>query len=100
MRTLFVSACILAALGGCDRRDDPDVPPESKEVINPPGDAVGSTDGTMAPQHPPESTLEPTTPAEVPAHCDGLTGGQLAQCVREGAGEEVESTPTPKPSDG
>ena len=94
MRALFVSACLLAALTACDRREDPDVPLESKEVINPPGDTVGSTDGTIAPQHPPESTLEPTMPDQVPAQCGGLTGGELAQCVRENAGEQVEP-PTP-----
>lgn len=83
MRAIFAAACLLVLLSACDRRDDPDVPSESQGVANPPGDAVGSTDGTMAPHHPPESTLEPTMPDEVPAQCSGLTGGELAQCVKE-----------------
>ncbi|UOV05401.1 hypothetical protein MUU77_09155 [Pseudoxanthomonas sp. F37] len=90
---------LLGLLAGCDRRDDPEVSRESQEVIHPPGDAVGNASGTLSPQHPPESTLEPTTPAVVPPRCEGLTGGQLARCIQEDAGEAPEPA-SPEPQDG
>ncbi len=83
---LFVSLLLFAA--ACDRRDDPDVPPESQGVNNPPGETVGSAEGSMEAHHPPESALDATTPADLPASCEGLTGGQLAKCIREDAGED------------
>ena len=95
MKALLPILALLVLVAGCDRRNDPDVPPESQGVSNPPGETVGSTEGTMEAHHPPESTLEPTTPAVVPAQCEGLTGGQLARCVNEDASETAEAEKEP-----
>ncbi len=95
MKSLLPIVALLVLVAGCDRRNDPDVPKESQGVSNPPGESVGSTEGTLEAHHPPESALEPTTPAVVPAQCEGLTGGQLAKCVNEDAGEKPETTQEP-----
>lgn len=95
MKPLFSTIVLLVILSGCDRRDDPDVSADSQGVSNPPGETVGSTEGTLEAHHPPESALESTMPAVVPARCKALTGGQLARCVKEEGAED----PPPAPQD-
>lgn len=100
MKSLLTAATLLILLAACDRRDDPNVSPDSQGVSSPPGESVGNANGSIAPQHPPESVLNQTPSPAIPVQCDGLTGGMLEQCIKQQNADGEKSAPTSSSKDG
>lgn len=100
MKLLLVLATILIFLVACDRRDDPNISPDSQGVSSPPGESVGNANGSISPQHPPDSVLNQAPPTAVPAQCNGLTGGMLEQCIKQQKSDAEQPVPKSESKDG
>lgn len=100
MKSLLTTASLFILLTACDRRDDPNVSPDSQGVSSPSGESVGNANGSIPPQHPPESVLDQTSSTTIHAQCDGLTGGMLEQCVKQQNAEANRSSTKSDSKDG
>lgn len=85
--------CLLLAMAGCDRRDDSDVPAASTGSSTPPGESVdaGADDRAATRDEPVHLTQPPPAATE----CDGKTGDELADCVRDRGQRERGAVPPP-----